>query len=75
MDALRRLRAAFDPAQFRESGHDLVDQLADYLEATISGRTPTVLPWTEPEAQLQLAAQHTLRAHPSYFRLFNPEIL
>ncbi|MBW2444901.1 MAG: pyridoxal-dependent decarboxylase [Deltaproteobacteria bacterium] len=52
MDALRRLRAAFDAAQFRESGHDLVDQLADYLDATLSGRMPTVLPACEPDDQL-----------------------
>jgi len=52
MDALRRLRAAFDPAQFRESGHDLVDRLADYLEATLAGRTAAVLPWVEPHEQL-----------------------
>jgi len=52
MDPLRRLRAAFDPAQFRTSGHDLVDRLADYLEATLAGRTQAVLPWVEPEAQL-----------------------
>jgi len=51
MDTLRRLRAVFDPAQFRESGHDLVDQLADYLAAALAGRTP-VLPFTDPGAQL-----------------------
>jgi L-2,4-diaminobutyrate decarboxylase len=51
-DPLRRLRAAFDPARFRESGHDLVDRLADYLDAALAGRTPAVLPWREPADQL-----------------------
>lgn len=52
MDELRRLRAAFDPARFRESGHDLVDRLADYLDHALAGRTTPVLPWVEPEDQL-----------------------
>lgn len=52
MDELRRLRAAFDPARFREDGHDLVDRLADYLDEALAGRTPAVLPWVEPDAQL-----------------------
>lgn len=51
-DPLRRLRAAFDSARFRESGHDLVDRLADYLEGAIAARSTAVLPWTEPDAQL-----------------------
>jgi len=51
-DPLHRLRAAFDPARFRDSGHDLVDRLADYLEIALAGRSPAVLPWCDPEAQL-----------------------
>ncbi len=52
MDELGRLKAAFDTARFRESGHDLVDRLADYLETALAGRTPSVLPWVEPDEQL-----------------------
>jgi len=45
-------RGRSDPTLFRESGHDLVDQLADYLEAALAGRTPQVLPAVAPEDQL-----------------------
>ncbi len=45
------LAAAFSPAAFRASGHQLVDQLADYLERSQSG-ADAVLPWTEPDAML-----------------------
>jgi len=47
-----RLRAAFDPEQFRREAHELADLLADYLEGALDRRSPAVLPWREPEQQL-----------------------
>lgn len=43
---------AYDPETFREYGHELVDQLADYLEACLSGDGMKVLPWRSPEENL-----------------------
>ena len=47
-----RLQGAFDPARFRDGGHELVERLADYLEDALARRMPSVLPWSEPDAQL-----------------------
>ena len=37
----------FDPQQFRESGHDLIELLADYLAASLAGQGK-VLQWKTP---------------------------
>ncbi len=49
---LKRLEQAYDPERFREQGHALVDQLADYLARARQRRMP-VLPWAAPEIQLE----------------------
>ena len=46
------LTAAYDPELFREAGHRLVDQLAEYLRATHASEPSTALPWRSPEDQL-----------------------
>jgi len=47
------LRRAFDPETFRRQGHQLVDQLAEYLaQAQARGAMP-VLPATSPDALLE----------------------
>lgn len=43
---------AYDPATFRQQGHALIDQLADYLERDQQGGPHPVLPWLAPEALL-----------------------
>lgn len=46
------LQQAYDPESFRQQGHQLVDQLADFLSRNISGEERTVIPWRAPEAEL-----------------------
>ncbi|MDZ7740964.1 MAG: aminotransferase class I/II-fold pyridoxal phosphate-dependent enzyme [Bacteroidota bacterium] len=41
----------FNPEEFREQGHKLIDQLADYLNSVLSGSDQPVLPWESPEEQ------------------------
>ena len=43
------LHKAYDPDQFRKEGHALVEQLATYLENSISGATKKVIKWKQPD--------------------------
>lgn len=43
------LDKAYDPENFRKTGHQLVDQLADYLERALSGEDAKALDWCPPE--------------------------
>lgn len=47
------LQKAFDPESFREQGHLLIDQLADYLTAGGQGAIFPVLPWIDPAEQTE----------------------
>src|SRR5262245_64513298 len=42
------LHAAFDPEQFRNTGHKLIDRLAGYLNAATGGASMSVLPGVTP---------------------------
>lgn len=46
------LNQAYDPESFRREGHQLIDQIADHLKASLSGELDKVLPWVDPEALL-----------------------
>lgn len=46
------LRQAYDPENFRDQGHRLVDLIADHLEASRSQKEKTVLPWMDPDQRL-----------------------
>jgi len=46
------IKTAFSPETFRRMGHELVDQLADYLTACQTGNSMPVLPWKEPGENL-----------------------
>ncbi len=39
----------FNPEEFRNDGHKLVDILADYLNEALAGNDMPVLPWNEPD--------------------------
>lgn len=43
------LENAFDPEEFRENGHHMVDLLADYLNKCRNGAHFPVLPWKSPD--------------------------
>jgi L-2,4-diaminobutyrate decarboxylase len=47
-----RIATAYDAERFRRQGHQLVDQLADYLASTSRGDALPVLPWAPPEENL-----------------------
>jgi L-2,4-diaminobutyrate decarboxylase len=43
------LQKAYDPDLFRKEGHELVEQLATYLENSINGTTKKVIDWKQPD--------------------------
>ena len=53
----------FDLEQFRKEGHQLVDQLADYLNDAIRGDQMPVLDWHDPEEQVRFWDDFTLDPH------------
>jgi len=46
------LHHAYDPEQFRQQGHQLIDRLADYLTQMQQEPHLAVLPWQSPEDKL-----------------------
>lgn len=42
------LKNAYDPESFRNEGHKLIDQIADYLNYTLKGKEMKILPWMKP---------------------------
>jgi len=47
------LDKAFDPENFRQQGHQLIDMLADYLKDVQSDTDTQTIPWKSPEEQLE----------------------
>lgn len=43
------LQSAYSPENFRKRGHELIDELADHLTNTISGKSDKVIRWNLPE--------------------------
>jgi len=46
------LRQAYDPGNFRDQAHRLVDLIANHLEDSYNQTDKTVLPWMEPDQRL-----------------------
>ncbi|MBC8876546.1 MAG: aminotransferase class I/II-fold pyridoxal phosphate-dependent enzyme [Planctomycetes bacterium] len=61
--ARERIRAAYDPELLRMAGHRLVDLLADHLSA-VESVGEQVLPWFDPAANVQRAADVLDRSLP-----------
>ncbi len=43
------LKSAYSPEYFRKRGHQLIDQLADHLEASLNEKSDKVIRWNLPE--------------------------
>jgi L-2,4-diaminobutyrate decarboxylase len=61
------LQEAYSPANFRKEAYQLVDLLADHLEASLSGRSTQMFPNQTPEAQLDQWQQFLQNPDPSQF--------
>ncbi len=48
-----RLEHTFDPCHFRQTGHRIIDILADFLESSLKRELPVVLPDISPDAMLE----------------------
>ena len=48
-----KIQNAFNPETFRKQGHQLIDTLSDFLEKSLSGKEPVVLPDIDPESMLK----------------------
>jgi len=44
-----KIPAPFNPEEFRNEGHKVVDILSDYLQKALSGDKMAILPWNDPE--------------------------
>jgi L-2,4-diaminobutyrate decarboxylase len=64
---------AFDPDAFRAVGHRLIDLLADHLAQTATRTAGPVLPWVEPEQQMQRWALGTVTDADALFARFVAE--
>lgn len=49
---MKNLQQAFSPESFRQNAHNLVDLLADYLEASQNQTLTSVIPYQEPDETL-----------------------
>ncbi len=58
------LQEAFDPDQFRQSAHQVVDFLADMLGDSQSGTQEKVLPWADPQSALEEIQRWAAEARP-----------
>ena len=46
-----KVHSAYDPEEFRENGHKLIDTLADYMQNCLNNEDFPVLPWKDPIEQ------------------------
>ncbi len=64
IEARRRITAAYDPALLRQAGRRVIDQLAAHLQDAQACRG-AVLPWRDPAANVEEAAQWLARGLPA----------
>lgn len=68
------LQKAFSPDLFRQQAHNLVDQLADYLEQAQSGSLETVIPYKDPEESLAFWQEDYKQGQGDVVEFFNKTI-
>lgn len=61
------LEQVYDPESFRELGHQIVDQLADYLKDAKDGTNIPVVEWHDPEDNLKYWSEYKLENALSFF--------
>lgn len=61
------LEQVYDPESFRELGHQIVDQLADYLKDAKDGTNIPVVEWHDPEDNLKYWSEYKLENALSLF--------
>ena len=49
-----KIPSPFNPEEFRNEGHKVVDMLCDYLSDALSGNEMPVLPWNDPEKLVEM---------------------
>ncbi|MEK6481457.1 pyridoxal-dependent decarboxylase [Catalinimonas sp. 4WD22] len=64
------LHKAFDPEEFRQQGHQLIDMLAGYLHKTQSDTTLKTIPWKSPEDQLKYWQEDEAKGEDTVMELF-----
>ena len=57
------LNKAYSSALFKEEGTDLVNQIAQYLSDTTSGKSEKVIKWTEPDEEYLFWKNFTSTSH------------
>ncbi len=67
--------APFDPEDFKNEGHKMVDTLADYLQKTMSKEEKIVLPWNEPDDLAKIFSFDSGGGEHESFQRFTKRIL
>jgi L-2,4-diaminobutyrate decarboxylase len=70
-----KIPAPFNPEDFRNEGHKLVDTLADYLNEVLNAREKIVLPWNEPDKLTEIFSFDSGSGENESFSDFTKRIL
>lgn len=61
------LKAAYSPEDFRKSGHELIDLIANHLDTAMKGTSSKVINWTEPTEEYEFWNNYLQVGEPSEF--------
>jgi L-2,4-diaminobutyrate decarboxylase len=70
-----KIPAPFDPEEFRNEGHKLVDTLSDYLHKALKAEEKIVLPWNEPDKLAGIFSFDSGKGEKESFSNFTERIL
>lgn len=65
----------FDPEEFRNKGHQVIDILSDYLNDTLSGKKMAVLPLKDPDQLTKMFSFESEKGQNEPFDLFVKRII